>query len=130
MLVALATNDRCNLDAHFGSARHLAIYEVDADAILQVGMAAFADGLSQDGDEDKLVPKLQAMADCGVVFAIRIGPSAIRRLMAAGIQPVLVHRPEPLQDVVAKLQGTMRGTPPAWLLRVQRAAAARRAAHA
>ncbi|BAL97633.1 nitrogen fixation protein NifX [Rubrivivax gelatinosus] len=115
MKVAFATQDQQRVDAHFGWAPHLAVYDVTPEGYAFVQDFAFGDGLDEDGDEDKLSPKLAAIADCAIVYVAAIGGSAAARVVASRIHPVKVTQPEPILDILDKLQNVLRGTPPPWL---------------
>ncbi len=115
MKVAFATQDQQRVDAHFGWARHLAVYEISPSGYRFVQDFGFGDDLAEDGNEDKLSPKLAAIADCAIVYVAAIGGSAAARVVASKIHPVKVAQPEPILDILDKLQDTLAGTPPPWL---------------
>ena len=115
MKVAFATQDQQRVDAHFGWARHLAVYDVQADGYRFVQDFGFGEDLAEDGDEDKLAPKLAAIADCAIVYVAAIGGSAAARVVASKIHPIKVTGPEPILDILDKLQDVVKGTPPPWL---------------
>jgi nitrogen fixation protein NifX len=115
MKVAFATQDQQRVDAHFGWAKHLAVYEVTAEGSQFVQSFGFGDNLAEDGDEDKLAPKLAAIADCAIVYVAAIGGSAAARVVASKIHPIKVSAPEPITDILAKLQEVVKGVPPPWL---------------
>jgi nitrogen fixation protein NifX len=115
MKVAFATQDQQRVDAHFGWAKHLAVYEVTPAGYAFVHDFGFGDDLAEDGDEDKLAPKLAAIADCAIVYVAAIGGSAAARVVAAKIHPIKVTSPEPILDILDKLQIVLAGTPPPWL---------------
>ena len=115
MKIAFATQDQQRVDAHFGWAKHLAVYDIDAAGYRFVQDFAFGDDLAEDGNEDKLSPKLAAIHDCAIVYLAAIGGSAAARVVAAKIHPVKVAAPEPILDILDKLQEVLRGTPPPWL---------------
>jgi nitrogen fixation protein NifX len=115
MKVAFATQDQQRVDAHFGWAKHLAVYEVTADGFQFVQDFGFGDNLAEDGDEDKLAPKLAAIADCAIVYVAAIGGSAAARVVASKIHPIKVSSPEPIADILVKLQEVVKGVPPPWL---------------
>lgn len=115
MKVAFATQDQQRVDAHFGWAKHLAVYDVDPSGYRFVEDFAFGDDLAEDGNEDKLSPKLAAIHDCAIVYVAAIGGSAAARVVASKIHPVKVAQPEPILDILDKLQATIGGTPPPWL---------------
>lgn len=115
MKIAFATQDQQRVDAHFGWAKHLAVYEIDANGYKFVQDFTFGDDLAEDGNEDKLAPKLEAIGDCAIVYVAAIGGSAAARVVASKIHPVKVASPEAILDVLDKLQEVLKGTPPPWL---------------
>jgi nitrogen fixation protein NifX len=115
MKVAFATQDKQRVDAHFGWARHLAVYDVTPQRFDWVQTFDFEGELQEDGDEDKLAPKLAAIGDCAIVYVAAIGGSAAARVVARRIHPIKVAGPEPILDILEKLQGVLAGTPPPWL---------------
>ena len=115
MKIAFATQDQQRVDAHFGWAKHLAVYDIDAAGYRFVQDFAFGDDLAEDGNEDKLSPKLAAIHDCAIVYLAAIGGSAAARVVAAKIHPVKVASPEPILDILDKLHDVLKGTPPPWL---------------
>jgi nitrogen fixation protein NifX len=115
MKVAFATQDQQRVDAHFGWARHLAVYEISPQGYRFVQDFGFGEDLAEDGNEDKLAPKLQALHDCAIVYVAAIGGSAAARVVASKIHPVKVNQPEPILDILDKLQEVLAGTPPPWL---------------
>lgn len=115
MKVAFATQDKQRVDAHFGWAKHLAVYDVTPDGYTYVGTFDFGGELDEDGNEDKLAPKLDAILDCAIVYVAAIGGSAAARVVASKIHPVKVQQPEPILDILDRLQEVLQGTPPPWL---------------
>lgn len=115
MKIAFATQDQQRVDAHFGWARHLAVYDIDAGGYRFVQDFGFGEDLVEDGNEDKLAPKLAAIGDCAIVYVAAIGGSAAARVVASKIHPVKVAQPEPILDILDKLQEVLKGTPPPWL---------------
>ncbi len=115
MKIAFATQDQQRVDAHFGWAKHLAVYEIDAAGYRFVQAFPFGEDLAEDGNEDKLAPKLAAIGDCAIVYVAAIGGSAAARVVASKIHPVKVAQPEPILDILDKLQDVLKGTPPPWL---------------
>ena len=112
MKVAFATQDQQRVDAHFGWAKHLAVYEVTPTGYAFVQDHTFGEDLAEDGNEDKLGPKLDAIRDCAIVYVAAIGGSAAARVVASKIHPIKVTAPEPILDILDKLQVVLAGTPP------------------
>lgn len=115
MKVAFSTQDKQRVDAHFGWAKNLAIYDVTPDGYSFVENFEFGGQLEEDGDEDKLAPKLEAIKDCAILYVAAIGGSAAARVVAVKIHPIKVPQPEPILDILEKLQEVLKGTPPPWL---------------
>lgn len=115
MKVAFATQDQQRVDAHFGWARHLVVHDVDASGHRYVQTFDFGNDLAEDGNEDKLGPKLEAIADCAILYVAAIGGSAAARVVAVKIHPVKVPQPEPIAEILDKLQAVLQGTPPPWM---------------
>ncbi len=115
MKVAFSTQDKQRVDAHFGWAKNLAIYDVTADGATFIENLEFGGKLEEDGDEDKLAPKLEAIKDCAILYVAAIGGSAAARVVATKIHPIKVPQPEAILDILEKLQDVLKGTPPPWL---------------
>ena len=115
MKIAFATQDLKRVDAHFGWAKNIAIYEVSPEGHHFVEAMQFDGDLQEDGNEDKLTPKLEAIADCAILYIAAIGGSGAARVVAKSIHPVKVAQPENIGEILDKLQVVLRGTPPPWL---------------
>jgi nitrogen fixation protein NifX len=112
--IAFATEDMKTVNQHFGSARSFAIYAVDQDSSGLVEAAEFGK-LEQDGNEDKLAAKIGLLEGCAAVYCEAIGASAVRQLIACGIQPVKVYRGSLITDLIEDFQNELRSGPSAWL---------------
>jgi nitrogen fixation protein NifX len=115
MKIAFATQDLKRVDAHFGWAKNIAIYEVSPTGHQFLEAVQFDGDLQEDGNEDKLAPKLDAIADCAILYVAAIGGSGAARVVAKNIHPVKVPQPEAISDILVKLQDVLKGTPPPWL---------------
>jgi nitrogen fixation protein NifX len=118
MKVAFSTQDLQRVDAHFGWAKNIAIYELSAEGYRFLEAVQFEGDLQEDGNEDKLAPKLEAIKDCAILYVAAIGGSGAARVVAQGIHPMKVPQPEPIVDLLEKLQAVLKGTPPPWLRKV------------
>lgn len=115
MKIAFATQDLKRVDAHFGWARNIAIYDVSPDGHRFVETVRFDGELQEDGNEAKLAPKLEAIEDCAILYVAAIGGSGAARVVAKKIHPVKVNQPEEIADILIRLEGVLKGTPPPWL---------------
>jgi nitrogen fixation protein NifX len=115
MKIAFATQDKVHVNAHFGWAKSIVTYEVTPTGHSLVESFEFGDKLEEDGDEDKLAPKLEAIKDCAIVYVAAIGGSGAARVVALKIHPIKVPEPEAIAQILDKLQTVLNGTPPPWL---------------
>ncbi len=115
MKVAFSTQDLQRVDAHFGWAKNIAVYDVRADGYDFIKTFTFEGDLKEDGDEDKLAPKIEAISDCAILYVAAIGGSGAARVVAKKIHPIKVAQPEVILDILDKLQDVLKGTPPPWL---------------
>ncbi|ULK99561.1 nitrogen fixation protein NifX [Bradyrhizobium sp. I71] len=118
MKVAFATQDLKRVDAHFGWAKNIAIYDVNPDGHHFVEAIQFDGDLKEDGNEDKLAPKIEAIKDCTILYVAAIGGSGAARVVANNIHPMKVTQPEAIDDLCVKLEGVLKGSPPPWLRKV------------
>ena len=118
MKVAFATQDLERVDAHFGWAKNIAIYELTAEGHSFIEAIQFQGDLQEDGNEDKLQPKLEAIKDCAILYIAAIGGSGAARVVASGIHPMKVSQPENIVDLLEKLKVVLQGAPPPWLRKV------------
>lgn len=119
MKVAFATQDLAHVDAHFGWARNLVVYDVTPQGSTPVAQHRFAEA-AEDGNEDKLGPRIDAIADCAILYVAAIGGSGAARAVARGIHPVKARGPEAIAEVLEKLREVLAGTPPPWLRKAMR----------
>lgn len=112
--IAFCTDDMKQVNQHFGSAKTFAIHAVDMNHSELLEVAEFGK-LDQDGNEDKLANKISLLAGCAAVYCEAVGASAIRQLLAAGIQPVKVYRGSQIADLLEDFQQELRSGPAAWV---------------
>ncbi len=120
MKVAFATQDNVHINAHFGWAKKVDIYDVSSEGYNFLNTVEFGGTLKEDGNEDKLVPKIEAVADCTIVYVSAIGGSAASRLLKHQITPLKAENKEDeITDVLNSLVETL-GNPPPWLRKALR----------
>lgn len=112
--VAFATTDMVHVNQHFGSAKSFAVYAVNPEQAELMEAAQFGE-LAQDGNEDKLSVKLQLLDGCAAVYCQAVGASAIKQIIAQGIQPIKVHEGSTIKNLLADLQAEMKSGPSSWL---------------
>lgn len=112
--VAFATTDRLRVNQHFGAAEAFAIYEVTPDKATLVGIGEFAEE-AMDGNEDKLIAKVDFLEGCAAVYVMAIGASAIKKLMAKGIQPIRTNEVDAVDDLLGEISRAMNEGGVAWV---------------
>ncbi len=76
----------------------------------------FNGDLQEDGNEDKLEPKINAIKDCAILYVAAIGGSGAARVVANNIFPMKVKEPELIAELLDKLQDVLKApAPPPWL---------------
>ena len=73
MKIAFTTSDNVHINAHFGWAKKIDVYEVTPESYQFVETLKFEGDLKEDGNEDKLLPKIEALSDCTIVYVSAIG---------------------------------------------------------
>ena len=114
--VAFASSDRRHVDQHFGAASGVVIYAVGPDCARLVEAAEFGTQ-ARDGHENKLAAKFAVLADCQAVYCNAVGASAVRRMVALGIQPCRVSPGTAIASLIEELQYKMGNQPGGWLAR-------------
>lgn len=115
MKVAFATENLVHVDAHFGWARHIAIYEVSPETHRLLEVVQFEGDLKEDSSEGKLVAKLEAIRDCAIVYVAAIGGSAAAKVVNLKVHPVKIPQPQAIEEILARMKVVLNGTPPHWL---------------
>jgi nitrogen fixation protein NifX len=119
MKIAFTTSDNVHINAHFGWAKKIDVYEVTPENYQFVETLKFEGDLKEDGNEDKLLPKIEALSDCTIIYVSAIGGSAAARLVKKRITPVKAQSEEQeITDVLTKLVATLNGNPPPWLRKI------------
>ncbi len=112
--IAFATDDMRHVNQHFGAARCLAIYAVDEAHARLIEAAQFSEH-HHSHNETKLTAKVDMLHRCAAVYCLAVGSSAIKRLLAAGIQPMKVKSNTPIKQLITDLQSQLSSSPPHWL---------------
>ena len=116
MKIAFATRDSIYINAHFGSAKKVDVYDVTSAGYEFLETIEFSGNLKEDGNEDKLTPKVAALHDCTIVYVSAIGGSAAKRLLGVKVTPLRAEsEDEQITDVLGKLVQMLQGSPPPWL---------------
>jgi nitrogen fixation protein NifX len=114
--IAFASSDRRAVNQHFGAAEAFCIYQLAEDDARLLEVAEFHDGdIAMDGHEGKLAAKIELLQGCAAVYCNAVGASAVKQLLAAGIQPMKVEEGTPVDGLLCMLNRSLKDAPPAWL---------------
>lgn len=114
--IAFTTSDRIHVNAHFGWAKEIDVYEISNQGYEFRETLRFDGELKEDGNEDKITPKLEALHDCTIVYVLAIGGNAAAKLIKHGVTPVKAKsEEEEIAEILNKLVQTLKGNPPPWL---------------
>jgi len=105
--VAFASTDRATINQHFGAAEGFVVYGVDTETARIAEVIEFPPE-TMDGNENKLPAKIHALAGCAAVYCLAAGASAVRQLLAAGIQPVRLDGEEAIEPILGQLRAALR----------------------
>jgi nitrogen fixation protein NifX len=105
--VAFATDDRVLVNQHFGASVGFAIFALDNERARLVEVAEFAEE-SMDGNENKLPAKIDALAGCAAVYCLAVGGSAVRQLLARGVQPIRLEEETSIERLLSDLNRAIR----------------------
>ncbi|HLN23297.1 MAG TPA: NifB/NifX family molybdenum-iron cluster-binding protein [Patescibacteria group bacterium] len=125
--IAFASTDQVHVNLHFGGSESLVIYDVSPGVADLVSVGQFVravlkgenkdKGAAADAapapvveaappvdpsqpEPDKVLAKLDFVQDCAAVYAAAIGTSSIKRLMKAGVQPIIVEAGHEIMDLL------------------------------
>lgn len=119
MKVAFTTSDNVHVNAHFGWAKNIDLYDVSPDGFNFVNTLEFGGDLKEDGNEDKLNPKLEALDGCTLLYVSAIGGSAAARLIRQNVTPIKARTDQDkIDEILTELVKTLKGNPPPWLRKV------------
>jgi len=122
--VAFATDDRTTVNQHFGAAVGFAIFAVDGERWQLVEIAEFPPE-SMDGNETKLPAKISALAGCAAVYCLAAGGSAVKQLLAAGIQPMRLDDGVRIESLLKQISVAIKDGGIPWVDKAQRKDAGR-----
>ena len=116
MKIAFATSDNVHINAHFGSAKQIDVYEVSTDGYQFFTNINFDGDLKEDGNENKVDAKVEALTDCTIVYVAAIGGSAAARIINSGVTPIKSQdEDDKIADVLDNFVRMLKGNPPPWL---------------
>jgi nitrogen fixation protein NifX len=105
----------------FATADRVAIYAIDGERARLVEVAEFPaqlDNNAMDGNESKLADKIATLAGCAAIYCLAVGGSAVRQLLARGIQPVRMESEIAIDSLLLDLRRAINAGGIAWIDRL------------
>ena len=112
--LAFATDDRATVNQHFGAAVGFAIYALDGERRQLVELAEFPPE-AMDGNETRLPARIAALTGCAAVYCLAVGASAVRQLLAAGIQPIRLDDETSIDSLLKQIGSAVKHGGIAWV---------------
>lgn len=112
--LAFASDDRVRVNQHFGAAQAFVIYTVTPSGATVSGFGEFPEE-AMDGNENKLLAKVDFLAGCDAVFVHAIGASAIKQLLARGVQPIRVTEVDAIDELIKDVSQAMQAGGVPWI---------------
>ncbi|KAA0891828.1 nitrogen fixation protein NifX [Oryzomonas rubra] len=113
MKIAFTTSTGEMIDQHFGQCQSFHIWEVGPDeAEFLTTVSAIT---TAEDEEDRIMARASAIADCAIVYTMQIGGPAAAKLVAKKIHPMKTGSEVSLKETVERLQEVLRGNPPPWI---------------
>ncbi|HIK57455.1 MAG TPA: dinitrogenase iron-molybdenum cofactor biosynthesis protein [Synechococcales cyanobacterium M55_K2018_004] len=113
--VAIASNNREQLDGHFGSCLRYLIYQLSPDEIRLIDIRS---ALEADLSEDKNAYRVSLIKDCPVLYVVAIGGPAAAKVVQGGIYPIKKDKGGLAREVLQELQQAIATSPPPWLAKI------------
>jgi len=111
--VAFATKDMEEINAHFGGAKEFVVYNVSKDGY-EVSEVIKTDSTDPE-DDDKTDYRVRALKGVNIMYCESIGGTAAAKVIRAGIHPMKVSEPTPIEDILKTLVTMINGNPPPWI---------------
>lgn len=112
--VAFASDDRSTVNQHFGAAVGFAIFALDGERSQLVELAEFPPE-NMDGNETKLPAKIAALSGCAAVYCLAAGGSAVKQLLAAGVQPIRLDDETAIETLLKQISAAIQAGGIPWV---------------
>jgi nitrogen fixation protein NifX len=105
--VAFASDDHATVNQHFGAAEGFAIFALDGERAQLVQLVEFPPE-TMDGNENKLPAKIAALGGCAAVYCLAAGASAVKQLLAAGVQPIRLDDGTEIEPLLKQISAAIK----------------------
>ncbi|RVQ55085.1 nitrogen fixation protein NifX [Sinorhizobium meliloti] len=118
--VAIATEDMIGLNAHFGSAKRFAIYDVTPHESQFIEAIEFDEASDESGrqrteGDGRIGSRVSALKGCQLLFCLAIGGPSAAKVISAKIHPIKARQAASMSQVLSSVQTMLQMAPPPWL---------------
>jgi len=113
--VAVASNNREELDGHFGSCLRYLIYQLSAQEIRLIDIRS---ALEAELTDDRNAFRVSLIKDCPILYIVAIGGPAAAKVIQGGVYPMKKEKGGLAREVIVELQRAIATSPPPWLAKI------------
>ncbi|MBW8191498.1 hypothetical protein K0504_10660 [Neiella marina] len=110
--VAVTSNNKQQVDGHFGSCLRVLVYEVNAESYQLADVRPVTCSASGDARTSFM---LELLEDCQILSTLSIGGPAAARVTRASVHPLKQATPVDADFVLSRIRQVMHEGAPAWL---------------
>lgn len=117
MKVAFATDDEKVINSHFGKCELFIIYDITPEKYTWY-TTRYISNEDSDDEYGRIDKRVDAMADCSLVFITQIGPTAAAKVTKKKIMPIKVEYGTQIEEQLDRLLLMLQNKPPLWLAKI------------
>lgn len=118
MKVVFVIQDLKCVDVYFGWVKNIVIYDVSFEGYYFFEVIQFDGDFKEDGNEDKLVLKIEVIKDCMIFYVVVIGGFGVVWVVVNNIYLMKVVQFEVIDDFCVKFEDVLKGLLLFWLCKV------------
>lgn len=117
MKITFASNEGITLDCHFGQCISFAIFEFGESGYRLIETRTLLVPQEESEECDKFQQRVDLIEDCTVLFVVKIGGDAAKRVLAAGIILLQSEQGSEILPQLEQLKQMLKERPPLWLVK-------------
>lgn len=121
--IAVASNNRELLDAHFGSCSRYLIYQLSATDLRLIDIRP---ALEAELSDDRNRFRVNLIKDCQILYIVSIGGPAAAKVIQAGLYPMKILEGGEARAILQDFQKVIATAPPPWVAKILGVAASER----
>ncbi|MBW4082658.1 NifB/NifX family molybdenum-iron cluster-binding protein [Paenibacillus sp. S150] len=117
MKIAFASNGGRTLDCHFGHCNSFTIFDFGEKGYRLLESRSLPDPSPESEECDKFQQRVDLILDCTVLFVVKIGGDATKRVLRAGIILLQSEQGSEIVPQLEQLSLMLKDHPPLWLVK-------------